>query len=211
MKGQMATTVTRPRLSGGTALTAGATCGQRREMASHHDADATRPAAEAPPELRVPRPAESTPADEMSMARAWLTHLRESAIFKLEALDDDQLRWTPTATANSLGAIVVHLGYAERLWLRAVFDGETMDMSWRQHMFVLPQGWSVDDVVRFYRSETAAADAVLDRADSFDLRSAAEMRPTGLRWIVDHLLEETARHVGHMDITRELLDGSTGR
>jgi len=43
------------------------------------------------------------------MARAWLTHLRESAIFKLEGLDDEQLRWQPAATANSLGAIVVHL------------------------------------------------------------------------------------------------------
>ena len=78
-------------------------------------------------------------------------------------------------------------------------------------MFVIPRAWSVEDVVRFYRSESAAADAVLDRAASLDLPSAAVMRPTTLRWIVNHLLEETARHVGHMDITRELLDGRTGR
>ena len=133
------------------------------------------------PELRIARPDESAPADEMAMARAWLTHLRESAIFKLEDLDEEQLRWQPAPTANSLGAIVVHLGYAERLWLRAIFAGETMDMSWRQTMFELPEGWSVADVVSFYRAETAAADAVLDGAASFDLRSAAEMRPTTLR------------------------------
>ena len=145
------------------------------------------------------------------MVRGWLTHLRESAIFKLEDLDDAQLCWKPASTANSLGAIVVHLGYAERLWLRVIFDGEAMDMSWRQNMFVIPPAWSVDDVVRFYRSETAAADAVLERAASLDLPSAAVIRPTTLRWIVNHLLEETARHVGHMDITRELLDGRTGR
>jgi len=147
----------------------------------------------------------------MTMARAWLTHLRESAIFKLEDLDDEQLRWKPAATANSLGAIVVHLGYAERLWLRVIFAGETMEMSWRQNMFVLPERWSVGDVVAFYRSETAAADAVLDEAGSFDLPSKGDMRPTTLRWVVTHLLEETARHAGHMDITRELLDGRTGR
>ena len=117
---------------------------------------------EAPPELVVPRPDESAPAGEMAMARAWLTHLRESAIFKLEGLDRDQLRWKPAATANSLGEIVVHLGYAERLWFRAIFAGEPMDMSWRQQMFALPDGWGVDDVVAFYRGETAAADAVLD-------------------------------------------------
>jgi uncharacterized damage-inducible protein DinB len=147
----------------------------------------------------------------MTMARGWLTHLRESAIFKLEDLDDHQLRWKPTASANSLGGIVIHLGYAERQWLRAIFAGEEMDMSWREHMFDVPEGWSVDDVVAFYRTEIAAADAVLDRADSLDLASLAEIRSTTLRWIVTHLLEEIARHVGHMDITRELLDGRTGR
>ena len=52
---------------------------------------------------------------------------------------------------------------------------------------------------------------MLDAAGSFDLRSAGDLRPTTLRWVVLHLIEETARHVGHMDITRELLDGSTGR
>jgi hypothetical protein len=84
-------------------------------------------------------------------------------------------------------------------------------MSWRQHMFELPDGWSAADVVRFYRAETAAADAVLDRASSLDLPSAGDMRPTTLRWAVFHLIEETARHAGHMDITRELVDGQTGR
>jgi Protein of unknown function (DUF664) len=180
-------------------------------MSSDHEPDDARPALEARPESRIPRPDERTPADERTMARGWITHLRESAILKLEDLDNEQLRWKPTATANSLGEIVMHLGYAERLWVRAIFDGETMDMSWRPHMFVLPEGWSVDDVVTFYRTETTAADAVLDRAASLDLPSAAEFRPTTLRWVATHLLEEIARHVGHMDITRELLDGRTGR
>jgi uncharacterized damage-inducible protein DinB len=169
------------------------------------------PDREAPPELRVPRPEESAPADEKAMARAWLVHLRESAIFKLEDLDDEQLRWRPAPTANSLGVIVTHLGYAERLWLRAIFAGEVMDMGWRQHMFELPEGWSTSDVVSFYRAEAEAADAVLDRATSMDAPSEGKMRPTTLRWVVTHLIEETARHVGHMDITRELLDGRTGR
>ena len=107
--------------------------------------------------------------------------------------------------------IVVHLGYAERLWIRAIFAGEPMDMGWRARMFELPDGWGVDDVVAFYRAETALADAVLDQASSFDLPSSGDLRPTTLRWAVLHLIEETARHVGHMDITRELLDGRIGR
>jgi hypothetical protein len=78
-------------------------------------------------------------------------------------------------------------------------------------MFELPIDWSVADVVSFYRAEIAAADAVLDQAGSFDLPSSGPLRPTTLRWVVFHLIEETARHAGHMDITRELLDGRTGR
>ena len=145
------------------------------------------------------------------MARPWLEHLRASAIYKAEGLDDRQLRWKPTPTANSLGQLIVHLGYAERLWVRAIFDGEPMDMGWRAHMFELPDGWSVDDAVGFYRDECRAADVVLDAAGSFDEASRGPLRPTTLRWVVLHLIEETARHVGHMDITRELLDGSVGR
>jgi uncharacterized damage-inducible protein DinB len=152
--------------------------------------------------VRLPRPA---PGGTLAVSRP------ASAIHKLEDLDGDQLRWKPAPTANALGEIVVHLGYAERLWLRIFFAGEKMDMSWRQRMFVLPAGWSVEDATAFYRAETNAADSVLDGATSFDLASASDMRPTTLRWVVTHLLEETARHVGHMDITRELLDGRTGR
>ncbi len=166
---------------------------------------------EKPPVISVVRPAEAEPLDEVAMARAWLGHLRNSAIFKVEGLDADQLRWRPTAGANSLGVIVVHLGYCERLWVRAIYAGEPMDMAWRAHMFELPDGWTVDDVVGFYRTETALVDDVLDGAASFDQPSSADFRPTTLRWAVFHLIEETARHVGHMDITRELLDGSVGR
>lgn len=145
------------------------------------------------------------------MARAWLTHLREGVIYKLEDLDDEQLRWKPAPTANSLGVIGVHLGYAERLWFRAISAGEAMDIGWRSHMFDLPDGWSAADVIAFYRVECAAVDRVLDAEPSFDAPSRGPMRPTTLRWVMVHMIEETARHAGHMDITRELVDGRIGR
>jgi len=179
-------------------------------MASHQPRTPA-PIPEPPPTLSVPRPDEAAPADEMTMARRWLQYLRDCAVFKLQDLDDDQLRWRPAPTANSLGVIVVHLGYAERLWLRAIFAGEPMDMGWRAHMFELPDGWSLDQIVGFYRAETQATDAVLDAAESFDEASRAGFRSTTLRWAMVHLIEETARHLGHMDITRELIDGRTGR
>lgn len=166
---------------------------------------------ETPPALHVARPDEAQPLDELAMARAWLQHLRDSAIFKVDGLDAAQLRWTPAPTANSLGVLVVHLGYAERLWLRAIGAGESMDMAWRAHMFELPEGWGAGEVAAFYRDESRQADAVLDQLSSLDPPSRGNFRPTTFRWAVFHLIEETARHVGHMDITRELLDGSIGR
>jgi uncharacterized damage-inducible protein DinB len=166
---------------------------------------------ETPPRLQVARPDETQPLDELAMARAWLDHLRRSAIFKVEGLDAAQLRWRPAPTANSLGVLVVHLGYTERLWLRAIADGQQMDMAWRARMFELPHGWGAEEAVAFYREESRQADAVLEQIPSLDLPSRGDLRPTTLRWAVFHLIEEAARHVGHMDITRELLDGSIGR
>lgn len=180
-----------------------------------HNADGSDPSATVPPRLQVPRPDEQTPADEMTTLRGWLDYLRGSALHKLDGLDHAQLRWRPTMTSNSLGGIVMHLGYSERLWLRVVIDGEAMDLGWTENRyaptFVVPDGWSAQDVADFYRAETDRADEVLDRAQSLDQRSRAEMRPTTLRWALTHLVEEIARHCGHLDITRELIDGSTGR
>jgi uncharacterized damage-inducible protein DinB len=181
----------------------------------HHNAEHSVPDPSIPPNLQVPRPAEAESVDEFTMLRGWLAHLRGGAIYKLLDLDPDQLRWRPTRTANCLGGIVMHLGYGERLWLRVVFAGEEMDMAWTQDRyaptFLVPDDWTASEVIAFYRSETVATDAILDAADSPDLPSRGQIRPTTLRWVLTHLLEETARHLGHMDITRELIDGRTGR
>ncbi len=156
--------------------------------------------AETPPKLSVPRPVESAPLDEIPMARAWLQHLRDSVVFKLEGLDAAQLRWRPAPTANSLGVIVVHLGYAERLWIRTIFAGEAMDMEWRKHMFELPEGWGYDEIVAFYRDETGKVDGVLDGATSFDLPSAGDTPPddVALGGAAPHRGDRTARRpYGH--------------
>ncbi len=165
--------------------------------------------AERPPEAR--QPDNELAGGEIPMARAWLTKLREGVVYKLEGLTDEQLLWRPTPTANSLGVLAMHLGYAERLWFRAICAGETMDMDWWGHMFDEPIGMSVADVIAFYEAEVAAADAALDTCTSFDEASRAEFGPTTWRWAVVHMIEEMARHLGHMDITRELIDGQTGR
>jgi uncharacterized damage-inducible protein DinB len=178
------------------------------------NADGSDPDPKVRPTLHVPRPEESTLVDEMTMLRGWLEHLRGSTIYKIEDLDHEQLRWKPAPTANSLGGIVMHNTYADRTWIRIVFAGEEMDTSWTRDRyaptFVVPDGWGFDEIVAFHDEEMRAVDAVLDQVSSMETPSASA-RPTNLRWVLTHMVVERARHVGHMDITRELLDGRIGR
>lgn len=74
-----------------------------------------------------------------------------------------------------------------------------------------PNGW----VYAFYRKQIEAADQVLDR-HSLDLKPALDHGIPGLepfpdlRHVVLHMIEETSRHAGHLDLARELIDGRTG-
>ena len=75
-----------------------------------------------------------------------------------------------------------------------------------------PPASDMNGAVDRYRRITAAADDVIAAASLDDLCPAFDDQPqVNLRWIVAHLLEETARHAGHADILRELVDGDTGR
>jgi hypothetical protein len=68
--------------------------------------------------------------------------------------------------------------------------------------------------VEAYRATWARADAVIAAAATLDepcRGPAADEARVNLRWVLMHLLEETARHAGHADILRELIDGQTGR
>ena len=145
------------------------------------------------------------------MARGWLQHLRESAIFKVEGLDPPSCAgsprrrptpwgssWCTSATPSGSGS-----GPSAPASRWTWPGGPTCSSS--------PRGGASRRSSAFYREESRRADGVLDEVTSLDLPSRGEFRPTTFRWAVFHLIEEAARHVGHMDITRELLDGKVGR
>ena len=66
------------------------------------------------------------------------------------------------------------------------------------------------DIVAYYGRARAAADRVIDELDVDDLGTAWFGDSVSMRWVLIHMVEETARHAGHMDILRELIDGATG-
>ena len=156
-------------------------------------------------------------ADERSMLLAFLDYQRETMIWKADGLNEEQARYAPGPPENSLASLIQHLAYVERWWFRICFAGETdVELPWSQEDpdsdFRVPEGTPFGDVVAFYRSEFERANEIVRNASSLEETSkvpAHGEHPT-LRWILLHMIEETARHAGHADITRELVDGVKG-
>ena len=104
--------------------------------------------------------------------------------------------------------LIRHLAGAERLWIIHRFAGGQQPPLAHEASID-----TVDSALAAYRQTWADVDTVIAATASLDQASVIgddSGRPT-LRWILAHLLEETARHAGHADILRELIDGATGR
>lgn len=144
------------------------------------------------------------------MLLAWIGYLRSQLTANLNGVTEEEARWAPAKSTNSLLAIVQHLGYVERWWYQACFAGLDVRFPSRKDdpdsSFDVPPDRTVDDVVAFYRGECDCSDEIIRAAPSLDQMSANPKVAASLRWIVTHMVEETARHAGHADITRQLLD-----
>jgi len=150
------------------------------------------------------------------MIIAFLNYQRETVIWKLEGLLEERSRAKPMPTGNSLLGLVNHLAWVEAWWFRRSFAGEHVEFPWTDSNpdadFNPPEQLTSSDAIAFYRDQVEKANAIARAAPSLDDESALATRSgkTTLRWILNHMLEETARHAGHADIIREMIDGSTG-
>ena len=79
----------------------------------------------------------------------------------------------------------------------------------RDAEFIALSKKTVPEVVAAYRAECDRSNAVLEGVESLDAPCPGESGYS-VRWVLLHMLEETARHAGHADITRELIDGTVG-
>lgn len=156
------------------------------------------------PDQRPPR----LVGDERETLHALMQYQRDSLVRKVEGLDDAAARRQLVDSGTTLLWLVKHLSYAERFWIVDRFAGE--DES-------LPDNSVHEDdtlaaAIEAYRATWARVDAITAAASLDDLcANVGDDPPVNLRWVLMHLLEETARHAGHADILRELIDGDTGR
>lgn len=139
---------------------------------------------------------------------ALLQFQRESVVRKASGLTQAQVAEPATATGTSLLWLVQHLRRAEIIWVLIRFAGRDLPMPDDAVRLDEPIERSIEE----YRATWAEVDAVVAAADLEDTcRAIGRLPQVNLRWVLAHLLEETARHAGHADIIRELLDGDVGR
>lgn len=167
-----------------------------------------------------PEPASTS--DLRGLLLSYLDFFRDQVAGKLDGLSEHDLRASVVPSGWTPAGLVVHLVNVERRWLRWGFLGERLEDPWRDSTTggAPGGGWVVPE------ASAAELAALLDEAAG-QTRSIVEAHELGdtsaltgrfrdessapqLQWILLHLIQEYARHVGHLDIARELIDGTTG-
>jgi hypothetical protein len=145
---------------------------------------------------------------EAETLRALLHYQRASLVRKVAGLDDAAAARSPVGSGTSLLWLIKHMARAEITWVLHRFAGQDVEVP----DDTARAAERLADAVDFYISTWARVDAVAFAVplDQLCRRSDGDP-PVSLRWVLMHLLEETARHAGHADILRELIDGQVGR
>ena len=147
----------------------------------------------------------------------FLEHQREAVRNSTHGLREDQARLTPTPSGLSLGGLVKHLTDAERGWTDRILGVPPSETAFNDYMasFLLSEDETLATAVREYEKTCAHTDATIVGINDLGRRVPLPVEPwfpdpegCTVRWILLHLIEETARHAGHADIIREALDGA---
>ncbi|MCA1709002.1 MAG: DinB family protein [Actinobacteria bacterium] len=151
---------------------------------------------------------------ERESLQASLDRHRDVVLWKIRGVGDEDLRRPMTPSGTNLLGLVKHLAAVEYEWFCRTFGRETEELPFDDadedgDLRVGPDE-STDDIIAFYERARAAADAVIAELALDDTGTSWSGETVSLRWVLIHMIEETARHAGHLDIARELLDGVTG-
>ena len=151
-------------------------------------------------------PFPSGTSDELELHLRWLAFLRGAVLRKASGITDEQARWRPDGKLLPLVGIVNHLTHVEWRWI----DGQMLGAeTGKQEREYTPADLAIEDALAAYRRRAATTDAAV-RSLGDPSTPCRRGEGTDLRFVLLHLINETARHAGHADAVRELLDGTTG-
>jgi uncharacterized damage-inducible protein DinB len=159
--------------------------------------------------------------DERTVLTTVLDYARDTVHAKCAGLSDADARRAPLpgSPLMTISGLVSHLRWVESSWIEDTLLGRAIDAPWTEEdpdrEFRIAVEVPLAKLLAEYRAACArhrdlVASLDLDTASSGDL-GEWRTEPVTLRWILIHLIEETARHNGHLDILRELADGARGR
>ncbi|MGR7025591.1 DinB family protein [Geodermatophilus sp. URMC 62] len=159
--------------------------------------------------------------DETTVLSAYLAYQRETLLLKTEGLTREQLATTLPPSSLTLAGLLYHLALVEESWAVQRFAGQPEPAPWNDVDWDATPDWEFETAVGLepdelrerYREAARRTDAVVAAAGSLDALSVAPLRNGNrfsLRWVLLHLVEETARHNGHADLLREAVDGVVG-
>ncbi|MEU0558759.1 DinB family protein [Dactylosporangium sp. NPDC006015] len=145
----------------------------------------------------------STAPDEKSVLLGFLNYLRDAITTKVSDAPEPHVRTAGVPSGTNLLGLAKHLAHVERYY----FFGDRIT-SLRRTMRPTTKD-TVESILTDYRQTITRANELVESCP--DLTRPLRAGGPSLRWILVHLIEETARHTGHADILREHLDGTTGR
>ncbi|WP_216207832.1 DinB family protein [Amycolatopsis aidingensis] len=162
------------------------------------------------------RPEPDLAGGERDQLVDFLNHQRGTVVWKCSGLTEEQARrQLVPSELTTIATLLAHLRWVEHYWFEVVLDGQPD--SWEEALradkdaefrpgLTEPMSTLIED----YRRQCAASDEIVAKLDL-----AAELpfrgRRINPRWVLIHMIEETARHAGHIDLLRELTDGFTGQ
>lgn len=168
-----------------------------------------------PAELERRDPPETAP--EKETVEAFLDYQRASVFLKVRGLDRDSATRRLVPSLTTVLGVVKHLAYVEAWWFQDIFAGGSVEYPWTDDDpdadFRIEETDTIESVMSLYASMTDESRRISAAANFDDVSQRQHPRRGtvfSLRWIVLHMIEETARHLGHMDILREQAEGGTG-
>ena len=151
---------------------------------------------------------------ERELLAAFLDSQRATLLWKIDGLSDADLRRRMPPSTMTLLGMVKHLAYVEQSWFGIRFAGEELPVPYTEADpdadFRVEPGETTAEIVAFYKQQVARSRAIVASSSLDDLARNVGDSKLALRWIALHMIEETARHVGHADLLREAIDGATG-
>jgi hypothetical protein len=159
---------------------------------------------------------------EAKLIGQYLDYQRETVLAKTEGLDQEQMARSHPPSTLTLGGLLYHLALVEEDWMEVRFLGQPERDPWAGVDWEADPDWEfrtsaemVPEQLRLrYREACGRSRLVVSGASGLDQLSVKPLRSGqhfSLRWVLLHLIEETARHAGHADFLREAIDGSVGQ